>query len=121
MVQSKLPNTNKSIFSSVNALIEETDALDMAIGKSDFPTPSGLVELAANYLKSGYQNYGPLEGIPQLRKVISDLVKENYGNRFDPKTEVTVSASTVQAVHTAISAVVRDDDEQRYAVASRRP
>jgi len=111
MVQSKLPNTNKSIFSSVYSLIEETGALDMAIGKSDFPTPQGLVDLAVAYMRTGYHNYAPLDGIPKLRTVISDLVEENYGNRYNPKTEVTVSASTVQAVHTAISAVVRDDDE----------
>lgn len=111
MVQSKLPNMNKSIFSSVYSLIEETGALDMAIGKSDFPTPSGLVDLAVAYMRTGYHNYAPLDGILKLRTVISDLVEENYGNRYNPKTEVTVSASTVQAVHTAISAVVRDDDE----------
>ncbi|RKD92038.1 methionine aminotransferase [Mangrovibacterium diazotrophicum] len=111
MVQSKLPNTNKSIFSSVYSLIEETGALDMAIGKSDFATPQALVDLAVEYMKSGDHNYAPLEGIAKLRKVISDLVEENYGNRYNPKTEVTVSASIVQAVHTAISAVVRDDDE----------
>lgn len=111
MVQSKLPNTHRSIFSSVDSLIEETGALDMAIGKTDFPSAQGLVDLTVEYLRSGYHNYSSLEGIPKLRKAISDLVKENYGNRYDPKTEVTVSGSTIQAIHTAISAVVRDDDE----------
>ncbi|WP_163710674.1 methionine aminotransferase [Mangrovibacterium lignilyticum] len=111
MVQSKLPNTNRSVFSSVNALIDETGALDMAIGKTDFPCSPELVDLAVNYLKSGYHNYAPLEGIEKLRKVISDLIEENYGHYYNPKTEVTVSAGTIQAIHTAISAVVRDDDE----------
>ncbi len=111
MVQSKLPKTNGSVFSTVHQLIDETGALDMAIGKSDFPCVPALAELAANYLKSGYQNYAPLEGILPLRIAISDLVKAQYGHRFDPKTEVTISAGTIQAVHTAISAIVRDDDE----------
>ena len=111
MVQSKLPNTNKSIFSSVHSLIEETGALDMAIAKSDFATPQGLVDLVVDYMRSGYHNYAPLDGIVKLRTVISDLVEENYGSRYNPATEVTISASTVQAIHTAISAVVRDDDE----------
>lgn len=111
MVQSKLPNTNRSIFSRLEALIEETGALDMAIGKTDFPCSHALVDLAADYLKSGYHNYAQLEGVLKLRMVISDLVEENYGHRYDPKTEVTVGGSTIQAIHTAISAVVRDDDE----------
>ena len=111
MVQSKLPNTNKSVFSSVNSLIDETGALDMAIGKTDFPCSQELVDLAVNYLKSGYHNYAPLEGILKLRTEIAGLVEENYGHRYNPATEVTVTAGTIQAIHTAISAVVRDDDE----------
>ncbi len=111
MVQSKLPNTNRSIFSKLDALIEETGALDMAIGRTDFPCSHTLVDLAADYLKAGYHNYAPLEGILKLRMVISDLVEENYGHRYDPKTEVTVGGSTIQAIHTAISTVVKDDDE----------
>lgn len=111
MVQSKLPNTNKSVFSTVQSLIEETSALDMAIGKTDFACPSGLIELASQYLGSGYHNYAPLEGVLKLRQGISDLIDSTYKHRYNPKTEVTVTAGTIQAIHTAISAVVRDDDE----------
>lgn len=111
MVQSKLPNTNKSVFSSIQALIEDSNALDMAIGKTEFPCPAELTELASHYLKSGFNNYAPLEGILKLRNGIADVVEENYKHRYNPKTEVTVTAGTIQAIHTAISAVVRDDDE----------
>lgn len=111
MVQSKLPNTNKSVFASVNSLIEETGALDMAISSTDFPCSPELVQLAVDYLQAGNNNFSPLEGVFKLRSVISDLVQENYGHRYNPKTEVTVTASIIQAIHTAISAVVRDDDE----------
>ncbi|WP_372774833.1 methionine aminotransferase [Mangrovibacterium sp.] len=111
MVQSKLPNTNRSIFSSVTSLVEETGALDMAIGKTDFSCSSDLVDLAVDYLRSGYHNFAPLEGILKLRTVISDLVMKNYGHRYNPNTEVTVGAGTIQTVHTVISSVIRDDDE----------
>jgi len=111
MVQSKLPNTNKSVFASVNSLIEETGALDMAISSTDFPCSPELVQLAVDYLQAGNNNFSPLEGVLKLRNVIADLVEENYGHRYNPKTEVTVAASIIQAIHTAISAVIRDDDE----------
>lgn len=111
MVQSKLPNTNKSVFSSVHNLLEETQALDMAIGKTDFAPPAQLVDLAMHYLKSGYNNYSPLEGVLKLRTGIADLVEENYKHRYNPLSEVTVTAGTIQAIHTVISTVVRDDDE----------
>ncbi|PTN09085.1 methionine aminotransferase [Mangrovibacterium marinum] len=111
MVQSKLPNTNKSVFASVNSLIEETGALDMAISGTDFPCSPDLLQLAVDHLKNGNDSFSPLEGVAKLRQVIADMVQQNYGHRYNPQTEVTVSASIIQAVHTAISAVVRDDDE----------
>ncbi|SFE47116.1 methionine aminotransferase [Sunxiuqinia elliptica] len=111
MVQSKLPNTTSSSFSSICQLIEETGALDMAIGKTDFKCPQELLDLAVKYFNEGYNNYAPLEGIYPLRKGISDMIKMHYGHEFNPKTEVTVTAGTIQAIHTAISSVVKDDDE----------
>ena len=111
MVQSKLPNTTRSVSSSISEIIEETGAIDMAIGKTEFPCPAELVDLASYYLKSDYNNYAPLEGIYKLRKEISTRVKEYYGHEYNPKTEVTITAGTVQAIHTTISSVIKDDDE----------
>ena len=111
MVQSKLPNTATSVFSTISQLIEESGALDMAIGKTDFQCSHELVELAVKYLHDGYNNYAPLEGIFSLRKEIGDMVRNNYGHDYNPKTEITVTAGTIQAIHTAISAIIKDEDE----------
>ena len=111
MVQSKHLQTNSSVFSAVNCLINETGALDMAVGKTDFPCPDGLADLVDHYIRSGHNNYAPLEGILKLRKEISVRVKEHYGYEFNPESEVTITAGTIQAVHTVISTVIKDDDE----------
>lgn len=111
MVQSKLPNTNSSVFSSINKWVEESGAVDMGIGRTDFKCPQKLIDLAAKYLNDGYNNYAPLEGILPLRKEISEIVRVNYGQVYNPLTEITITAGTNQAIHTAISAVVKDDDE----------
>jgi len=111
MVQSKLPNTTSSMFSSISRWIDESGAIDMGIGRTDFKCPQKLIDLAFKYLRDGYNNYAPLEGILPLRKEISAIVKENYGQIYDPRTEITITAGTIQAIHTAISAVIKDDDE----------
>lgn len=111
MAQSKLPNTAPSIFSTITKLIEESGAVDMAIGKTDFKSPQELIDLAVKYLNAGYNNYAPLEGIYPLRKEIGELVRKNYGHEYNPKTEITITAGTIQAIHTAISSVIKDDDE----------
>ncbi|MGQ8337394.1 methionine aminotransferase [Sunxiuqinia sp. A32] len=111
MIQSKLPNTKQSIFTTIHQLIEETGAIDVAIGKTDFGCPKELSALAAKYLQDGYNNYAPLEGIIELRKAISERVLENYGHQYSPESEITITAGTIQAIHTAISAVVKEGDE----------
>ncbi|HKJ43255.1 MAG TPA: aminotransferase class I/II-fold pyridoxal phosphate-dependent enzyme, partial [Sunxiuqinia sp.] len=111
MVQSKLPNTANSVFSTISKLVDESGAIDMAIGKTDFPCSQKLIDLAVKYLNAGYNNYAPLEGIFPLRKEIGEMVRRNYGHEYNPKTEITVTAGTIQAIHTAISSVIKDDDE----------
>jgi methionine aminotransferase len=111
MALSKLPNIKGSIFSSVNKLVTETGAIDLSLGKTDFPCPELLADMAATYIRSGYNNYAPHEGISELREVISARVAELYNHNYNPETEITITAGHVQAIMTAISATIKDEDE----------
>lgn len=111
MAVTKLSNTKGSIFSTINKLVAETGAIDMSMGSTDFPCPEKLAELAAMYIRSGYNNYAPHEGIPELRNVISYRVKSLYNHFYNPETEITITAGPVQAIMTAISTVVKEEDE----------
>ncbi len=111
MALSKLPNTKGSIFSIVNKLVSETGAVDLSLGKTDFPCPEKLADLAATYIRSGYNNFAPHEGISELREVISARVSRLYNHTYNPETEITITAGQVQAIMTAISSAVKDEDE----------
>lgn len=112
MLQSKLPIIKgSSIFSAVNKLVTETGAVDLSTGKTDFPCPEKLAELAATYIRSGYNNYAPNEGIIELREEISERVKRLYQHAYNPETEITITAGHVQAMMTAIHSVIKEEDE----------
>jgi len=111
MALSKLPITKGSIFSVVNKLVVETGAIDLSLGKTDFPCPEKLADMAAKYIRSGYNNFAPHEGISELREVISTRVKSMYNHTYNPETEITITAGSVQAIMTAISSIVKDEDE----------
>lgn len=111
MALSKLSNSKGSIFSTINKLVTETGAIDLSLGKTDFPCPEKLADLAATYIRAGYNNYAPHEGIIELRDVISSRVKRMYTHSYNPETEITITAGNVQAIMTAISSVVKEDDE----------
>lgn len=112
MLQSKLPIIKGSnIFSAINKLVTETGAVDLSMGKIDFPCPEKLAELAATYIRSGYNNYAPNEGIIELREGISERVSRLYQHTYNPETEITITAGHVQAIMTAINSVIKEEDE----------
>jgi len=111
MAVSKLPNTKGSIFSAINKLVVESGAIDLSLGKTDFPCPEKLADMAAMYIRSGYNNFAPHEGIFELRNIISYRVNKLYNHVYNPETEITITAGPIQAIMTAISTAVKEDDE----------
>lgn len=107
----KFLNNKGSIFSVVSKLVAETNAIDLSVGKTDFPCPEKLADLAAKYIRSGFNNFAPHEGIPELREVISSRVKQMYNREYSPENEITITAGPIQAIMTAISSIVKDEDE----------
>ena len=111
MAISNILNIKGSVFSNVNKLIVETGAIDLSLGKTDFPCPEKLADLAATYIRTGYNNYAPHEGIPELREIISERVRKMYNRTYNPETEITITAGPIQAIMTAISTSIKDEDE----------
>lgn len=111
MSLSKIQNSKESVFSVLNKLVTQTGAIDLSLGKTDFPCPEKLANLAATYIRSGYNNYAPHEGIPELREAISDRVKTLYKRYYNPESEITITAGPIQAIMTAISTIIKEDDE----------
>ncbi len=52
-----------------------------------------------------------MPGILPLREAIAAKVETLYGHRYDPASEITITAGATQAIITAILAVVRAGDE----------
>jgi len=52
-----------------------------------------------------------MPGILALREAIAAKIETLYGHRYDPGSEITVTAGATQAIITAILAVVRPGDE----------
>ncbi len=111
MALSKSLNIKGSIFSIVNKLVTETGAIDLSLGTTDFPCPEKLADMAAMYIRSGYNNFAPHEGISELREVISTRIQSLYNHSYNPETEITITAGSIQAIMTAISTSVKEDDE----------
>ena len=108
---SKLPNVATSIFAVMSKMAIENDALNLSQGYPNFESDPLLIELVAQAMKDGHNQYAPMPGEVTLRQEISKKLSIIYDKRYDPDNEITVTAGATQAIFTAIAAVVDKGDE----------
>lgn len=110
-VTSKLPQVETTIFSQMSQLAHEEDAINLSQGFPNFAADDKLISSVHHYMKSGFNQYAPLAGVSPLRKIIAEKMKRLYDRSYDPDTEINITAGATQAIYTAISALVKEEDE----------
>jgi methionine aminotransferase len=111
VVTSRLPTVGTTIFTVMSALAQERGAVNLGQGFPDFECDPKLVEAVDVAMRAGLNQYPPMAGIPLLRERIAAKIETLYGHRYDPGTEVTVTAGATQAILTAVLAFVGPGDE----------
>jgi methionine aminotransferase len=110
-ITSKLPQTGTTIFTVMSALAAELCAINLSQGFPDYDCDPYLIELVNNAMKAGHNQYAPMAGVVALREQIAHKTERLYGARYNPDTEITITAGGTQAIFTAISAVINPNDE----------
>ncbi len=111
IIQSKLPNIGTTIFTTMSALSEQHEAINLSQGFPNFDTPAALKDAVNIHLQRGMNQYAPMAGVLKLREVLAEKVQTFYRRPVDPQTEITITAGGTQALFTAISAFVHANDE----------
>ncbi|MBL8342852.1 MAG: pyridoxal phosphate-dependent aminotransferase [Rubrivivax sp.] len=110
-LESRLPSVGTTIFTVMSALAQEAGAINLGQGFPDFEGDPALVDHVAAAMREGLNQYPPMAGVPQLRERIAAKIESLYGRRYDPGTEITVTAGATQAIITAVLAAVHPGDE----------
>jgi len=108
---SKLPGVETSIFAVMSSMAIQHKAINLAQGFPDFPISKTLIASINKKMLEGYNQYAPMPGIPELRKEIAAKTAKTFGFEYNADSEVTVTAGATQAIFTAISAFIREEDE----------
>jgi methionine aminotransferase len=108
---SKTPNMGTTIFTVMSALATEKGAVNLGQGFPDFDCDPRLVEHVGNAMREGLNQYPPMTGVAPLREAMSAKIEALYGRRYDPVSEITVTAGATQAILTTILAIVHPGDE----------
>ena len=110
-LQTKLPNAGTTIFTVMSALAAEKGAVNLGQGFPDFDCDPRLVQAVSDAMQRGLNQYPPMPGVPALREAVSAKVAALHGRRYDPVSEITITAGATQAILTTILAIVRPGDE----------
>lgn len=110
-IVSKMPGVSTSIFAVMSKKAVDNGAINLSQGFPDFPVSEELIQLINDKMKAGYNQYAPMPGVPKLLESIAIKTKYLHGADYNPQTEITVTAGATQALFTAITAFVKEDDE----------
>ena len=111
MLRPALRSFETSIFSTITRLAVQHEAINLAQGFPDFDPPAELLQAAEDAIRSGFHQYAPSTGLPELRAAIAAHQAAEYGLEFDPETEVTVTVGATEAIWSAATALLDSDDE----------
>ncbi|HRO69601.1 MAG TPA: methionine aminotransferase, partial [Chitinophagaceae bacterium] len=111
VINSKLPNVGTTIFTVMSALAAEHQAVNLGQGYPDFPMNDELVNLVNEAMKSGYNQYTPMQGYTPLRETLSSKVKSLYNTDVDPGSQITITPGATYAIYTALTTVLQPGDE----------
>jgi methionine transaminase len=108
---SRLPAVGTTIFTVMSALAVKTGAINLGQGFPDFDCDPALVDAVAAAMRAGHNQYPPMTGVPALRQAASDKVAMTTGHRYDPDTEITITAGATQGILSTVLALVHPGDD----------
>ncbi len=111
MIQSKLPDVGTTIFAVMTRLANEHNAINLSQGFPDFNCDPELIELVCQFMRKGYNQYAPMQGVMALREQIAEKIEFLYGARYDPADEITVTSGATEALYEVVTTVVHPGDE----------
>jgi aspartate/methionine/tyrosine aminotransferase len=94
-----------------DAAMKMDGVLKLYFGESNLPTPEHIKRAAAQALDDGYTFYSENAGLPGLREDLAAYYRRLQTVELDPRSEIVVTASGVQALNVAIRCILNPGDE----------
>src|SRR5579871_1819474 len=104
--RSKLPRVGTTIFTVMSRRARELNAINLGQGFPDYDIDPRLSELVYEAMRSGFNQYAPMPGLPELREAIAAKLARSYGAQFDPELELTVTLGATEAIFSTVQALV---------------
>jgi N-succinyldiaminopimelate aminotransferase len=100
-----------SVFETMSRLAREHQAVNLGQGFPDDPGPADVRAKAAEAVVTGWNQYPPMMGLPELRQAVSAHYKRFHRLDFDPNNEIMVTSGATEALAGALLALIEPGDE----------
>lgn len=101
----------ESVIRGMTRLAREHNAINLAQGFPNFPTPSVLKEAAAAAVARDINQYAITWGSKRLRDALAARYADWYDLTVDPEREITVTCGATEAMAATLMAIVDPGDE----------
>src|SRR5699024_5346281 len=108
---SKLPEVGTTIFTTMSQMATEHQAINLGQGFPDFSPDKNLIAAVNQAMLNGKNQYPPMSGIPELRKMVAEKIRSSHGHQYNADSEITITHGASQALMATILALVHQGDE----------
>src|SRR6266513_1066600 len=101
-----------TVFTEINQLAQQYNALNLGQGKPDFDTPPDIVTQLVQAAQAGlYNQYAPGPGTSSLRQAIASHAARFYDLEIDPAKGIVVTSGATEGIFSAILGLIDPGDE----------
>lgn len=109
---SRVATFGTTIFTEINVLAQQHNALNLGQGKPDFDAPADVIEHLVQAARAGrYNQYAPGPGTTSLRQAVADHAGRFYNLDIDPANGVIVTSGATEGIFSAVLGLVDPGDE----------
>lgn len=104
-------NLPVTVFEVMSRLAREHDAINLGQGFPDDPGPEDVRRKAAEAVVSGWNQYPPMMGLPELRAAVAKHYVHWQNVSLDPESEIMITSGATEALTGAILTLIEPGDE----------
>jgi aminotransferase len=101
--------------SAIRRMLELSAGMENIIhleqGEPDFITPKHIMDAAFEAARKGFTHYTEIDGTPELRQAIAEKAEKDNGLDADPRTEITVTSGSQEAMMISAFGFLNPGDE----------
>ena len=92
-------------------ILSTPDVISLGVGEPDFVTPPHISDAGIKAIEEGYTSYTSNWGLIELRELISEALKHEYGVDYDPHGEILVTSGVSEALDIVMRVLLDPGDE----------